>query len=97
MSIDSHVRLRVLILGGWSPGPLDSLRWAVRDECIDFFEPAMHMPPAGFRWCLTWEAVLLAMCAWVLIGVAPGLPLLQRCAFVLACVSALPVAVVLVE
>lgn len=52
--------LRVLVLGGWSPGPLPFLRHEFSDRCV-FFEPAMHMPPAGARWCCTWEAALLAI------------------------------------
>ena len=91
-------RTLVLILGGWSPGPLDALRWAMRDQEVDFLEPPLHMPPAGIRWCCTWEAVLLACCIWFVLVLVTGggaLPLVQRCALLLACMLALPAAVVL--
>ena len=52
-------RVRVLILGGWSPGPLDHLREQFANVC-DFVEPGLHMPPSGVRWCCTWECMLLA-------------------------------------
>ena len=61
-------RLNVLVLGGWSPGPLDALRWAVRNEPVDFHEPAMHMPPAGTRWCCTWQAALLGACVMIAVN-----------------------------
>ena len=91
-------RMLVLVLGGWSPGPLDALRWAMRDQEVDFLEPPLHMPPAGIRWCCTWEAVLLACCIWFVLVLVTGggaLPLVQRCALLLACMLALPAAVVL--
>mmetsp|Transcript_45250 Transcript_45250/g.145809 ORF Transcript_45250/g.145809 Transcript_45250/m.145809 type:complete len:330 (-) Transcript_45250:1142-2131(-) len=50
---------RVLVLGGWSGGPLDYLRRRWSGECT-FVEPPLHMPPQGARWCFTWEAALLA-------------------------------------
>ena len=59
-------RVRVLILGGWSPGPLDYIRDRFATECV-FFEPALHMPPVGINWCCTWQSALLAAalyCAW---------------------------------
>ena len=55
--------VRVLLLGGWSPGPLDFIRHAFADRCI-FVEPALHMPPSGVRWCCTWEALLIVVAAW---------------------------------
>lgn len=88
----------MLVLGGWSPGPLDPLRWAVRDQEVDFVEPPLHMPPAGIRWCCTWEAVLLACCIWLALFLLTGggaLPLVQRCVLLLGLVLALPAAVVL--
>ena len=91
-------RTLVLVLGGWSPGPLDALRWAMRDQEVDFLEPPLHMPPAGVRWCCTWEALLLACCIWCALFLLTGggaLPLVPRCALLLACVLALPAAVVL--
>lgn len=51
-------RVRVLVLGGWSPGPLEYLRDVFCGRCV-FVEPALHMPPHGARWCCTWECVLL--------------------------------------
>ena len=56
------------------------------------------MPPAGIRWCCTWEAVLLACCIWLalfLLTRGGSLPLVQRGAPLLASVLALPAAVVL--
>ena len=43
---DADERVRVLILGGWSPGPLDFLRERFATACV-FVEPALHMPPHG--------------------------------------------------
>jgi hypothetical protein len=61
---DSDVApVRVLILGGWSPGPLDYIQERFSATCT-FVEPALHMPPHGVRWCCTWEAALLAVVAW---------------------------------
>ncbi|CAJ1453067.1 unnamed protein product [Effrenium voratum] len=40
---------RVLVLGGWSPGPLDVLQARMDAE---FLEPSIPMPPSGCRWCL---------------------------------------------
>ena len=91
-------RTLVLVLGGWSPGPLDALRRAMRGHEVDFLEPPLHMPPAGIRWCCTWEAVLLACCLWLalfLLTRGGSLPLVQRGALLLASVLALPAAVVL--
>eukprot|EP00927_Polykrikos_kofoidii_P079854 TRINITY_DN76690_c0_g1_i1.p1 TRINITY_DN76690_c0_g1~~TRINITY_DN76690_c0_g1_i1.p1 ORF type:complete len:307 (+),score=35.94 TRINITY_DN76690_c0_g1_i1:96-923(+) len=42
---------RVLVLGGWSPGPLDVLRTTFSGD-VDFEEPSIPMPPSGCRWCL---------------------------------------------
>ena len=39
---DADGRVRVLVLGGWSPGPLDFLRERFANECV-FLEPALHM------------------------------------------------------
>lgn len=56
----------VLILGGWSPGPLQMLRHAWDPSTVIFYEPPLHMPPSGCRWCATWEAaLLLCWCAVV--------------------------------
>jgi hypothetical protein len=70
----------------------------MRDHKVDFIEPPLHMPPAGIRWCCTWEAVLLACCIWLalfLLTRGGSLPLVQRGALLLASVLALPAAVVL--
>ena len=64
--------VHVLVLGGWSPGPLDALRWAVRDKAVEFHEPPMHMPPAGCRWCCTWEAALLGALVYLCISLVAG-------------------------
>ena len=69
----SSRQLRVLLLGGWSPGPLDALQTFQLKNAgpgqhpvhLRFIEPAMHMPPAGVRWCCTWEAVLVGACCWL--------------------------------
>mmetsp|Transcript_30631 Transcript_30631/g.68829 ORF Transcript_30631/g.68829 Transcript_30631/m.68829 type:complete len:253 (+) Transcript_30631:55-813(+) len=50
-------RRRVLVLSGWSPGPLDVLRSRCPD--VDFLEPSIPMPPAGCRWCLNPFCLLL--------------------------------------
>lgn len=62
---------RVLILGGWSPGPLDLLK--LRLNSVEFREPSIPMPPAGFRWCANpcW-GLLLAYPVFAL-AVLPGL------------------------
>lgn len=56
-------RPRVLVVGGWSPGPLGILRQCFRH--VDFEEPAIPMPPAGCRWCLNpfWLVLVLYLCA----------------------------------
>lgn len=63
-------RRRVLVLGGWSPGPLDVLRSRFHSE-IEFEEPDIPMPPAGCRWCVNpcWILLitLLVFTPWLLI------------------------------
>ena len=69
---DDDDRVRVLVLGGWSPGPLAFLRTRFATSCI-FVEPELHMPPHGFNWCCTWQALALvsAPCgAWYFASVA---------------------------
>eukprot|EP00434_Breviolum_minutum_P041112 symbB.v1.2.036567.t1/scaffold5193.1/size29919/1 len=62
-------RQRVLVLGGWSPGPLDVLR--ARMDRVDFLEPNIPMPPSGCRWCLNpFCPLLLAVIFWLLPMVA---------------------------
>ena len=62
-----NARVRVLILGGHWPGPLDDLRSSVNEQDIDFLQPPLHMPPIGLRWCCTWQAILLVGCTCGLI------------------------------
>lgn len=52
-------RHRALVLGGWSPGPLEVLQRQLRE--VEFWEPAIPMPPAGLRWCLNpfWALLVL--------------------------------------
>lgn len=45
----------VLILGGWSPGPLNYLKYG-RRNCI-FLEPKIPTPPMGWSWCWDWSVV----------------------------------------
>ena len=59
-------KMQVLILGGWSPGPLDWLTQRFDAECV-FHEPSLPMPPVGCRWCMSPSVAFLA--AWLL-----GLP-----------------------
>lgn len=71
---------QVLLLGGWSAGPLDWLRAQFASTC-EFHEPLIPTPPAGCGWCVSPPIALLAL--W-LVGV-PGwilplhaLPILLR-------------------
>ena len=78
---DADDRVRVLVLGGWSPGPLDFLREHFATACI-FVEPALHMPPAGVNWCCTWQTALLAtaLCgAWYVASLTAVLAALAAC------------------
>ena len=66
--------VHVLILGGWSPGPLTYLQSRFRQDCV-FFEPTLPMPPVGCAWLCMWETVLLWLCgvvAWSLATDAQG-------------------------
>lgn len=62
-------RRRVLVLGGWSPGPLGILQHRMQAD-TDFEEPSIPMPPSGVRWCLNpfWALLLayLAVACWLL-------------------------------
>lgn len=97
----SDARIRVLILGGWSPGPLDTIRWVTRGDAIDFFEPPLHMPPAGCRWCCTWECLLICVCIYLTAGFSSGhmsasdWPAPLRILAVLGCILSIFLAVVL--
>jgi len=57
--------MRVLILGGWSPGPLDHLRGHFRE--FEFEEPPIPMPPSGCMWCMNPFCILLV--AYVCAGI----------------------------
>lgn len=48
----------VLILGGWSPGPLTVLKSRFHAQCL-FLEPAIPMPPVGVGWCASPSCLLL--------------------------------------
>ena len=61
----------MLILGGWSPGPLPQLAHTFRREAnfIDITS-SLHTPPCGLAWCCNpWLAVLLGY----LCGLVPWL------------------------
>ena len=45
------IRPVVLILGGWSPGPLNFIKRNFYGICR-FIEPSIPMPPVGCSWCL---------------------------------------------
>lgn len=58
-------RAQVLVLGGWSPGPLPALAHAFGGHC-DFHDitPSLHTPPCGLRWCCNpWLVALIAYVA----------------------------------
>lgn len=63
----------MLVLGGWSPGPLDMLRGQFRAD-VEFWEPTIPMPPSGLRWCVNPFWVLL------LVYIAAVLPVLMGAA-----------------
>ena len=95
----SSRQLRVLLLGGWSPGPLEALQtYQLEDgRALRFFEPAMHMPPAGLRWCCTWEAVLVGVCCWLALSALsdPRWPMQGRALLLLSSAIAVPASIVL--
>lgn len=49
----------VLILGGWSPGPLDFIKRNFYGTCT-FIEPSIPMPPMGCSWCFDISMAMLA-------------------------------------
>lgn len=59
--INKDDRLRVLILGGWSPGPLEYIERSFAADA-KFHAPSLHMPPAGLKWLCMWESVTLVTC-----------------------------------
>lgn len=42
---------RILILGGWSPGPLNHLKNYLQHRNCVIIEPNIPMPPMGCSWC----------------------------------------------
>lgn len=51
----------VLILGGWSPGPLNYIKKSLHSQCI-FVEPKIPIPPVGCLWLYDpWTAALLGL------------------------------------
>lgn len=92
----SQRAITVAILGGWSPGPLDDLKWRFRERCT-FVEPSsLPMPPVGVSWCadpfcvlLLADVVLLTwLCSWLSssAGLSSGLILLAVCGVLVAAV-----------
>ena len=65
---DDGRRRVVLVLGGWSDGPLALLRATFKDRCT-FVQPALPMPPVGLRWLWNPYVVLLLAA----LGVFPSL------------------------
>lgn len=63
----------VLILGGWSPGPLLYLKRNFYRQCI-FVEPAIPIPPVGISWCCNGAMLALlgalAFMIWACIALA---------------------------
>lgn len=53
-------RPTVLILGGWSPGPLNLIKRNFYGIC-SFLEPSIPMPPMGCSWCLDIGMAMLAV------------------------------------
>ncbi|KAL7579310.1 hypothetical protein ACA910_013993 [Epithemia clementina (nom. ined.)] len=51
----------VLILNGWSPGPLWYLKRTLRQQqtSLRIIEPVLDMPPVGIRWCCNTRFALL--------------------------------------
>ena len=85
---------RILILGGWSPGPLHHLKYYLKQKNCVVIEPNIPMPPMGCSWCcdVSMFALLavLGLMMWGcisvqhtrgarLIIVAVSLVLLRRC------------------
>ena len=91
MKTPRDARVRVLVLGGWSPGPLAHLREQFAESCV-FVEPALHMPPHGVRWCCTWEFLLLAVAAFSALK-ALALPGWWKLALSLPALAILPILV----
>mmetsp|Transcript_11769 Transcript_11769/g.26147 ORF Transcript_11769/g.26147 Transcript_11769/m.26147 type:complete len:241 (-) Transcript_11769:21-743(-) len=54
---------RMLVLGGWSPGPLWEI--AARRPDIEICEPSIPMPPVGIRWLF--NPYLLVLVLYILV------------------------------
>jgi hypothetical protein len=63
----------VLVLGGWSPGPLPYLKRAYHGRCT-FLEPRIPMPPVGFSWCLDCGMGMLVLIIALVIWAYVALP-----------------------
>ena len=50
---------RILILGGWSPGPLNHLKNFLQQRNCVVIEPSIPMPPMGCSWCCDISMVAL--------------------------------------
>mmetsp|Transcript_4161 Transcript_4161/g.6499 ORF Transcript_4161/g.6499 Transcript_4161/m.6499 type:complete len:244 (-) Transcript_4161:278-1009(-) len=50
----------ILVLGGWSPGPLNHLKYCLRRRCL-FLEPSIPMPPVGCLWLLDWTVLAIVI------------------------------------
>jgi len=59
MTTTRNATIKVLVLGGWSPGPLSYLKRRFRSDRFVFVEPAIPMPPMGFAWC--WDPFCLLL------------------------------------
>ena len=96
-----NARVRVLLLGGWTSGPLAAIRASVTvDEPIDFLQPALHMPPIGTAWAATWEALLLGCCVWIILAllISTGVWVsMMRPEFWMCCISLPPLTVMLIR
>lgn len=59
--------VNIMILGGWSPGPLPYLTRGIRRNC-HFYQPNIPMPPVGCTWCCDKGFVallaVLALMSW---------------------------------
>ncbi|KAL1512214.1 hypothetical protein AB1Y20_005477 [Prymnesium parvum] len=86
-------RSQVLLLGGWTPGPLHWLRAEFADGC-DFHEPRIPTPPVGCDWCCSPPVLLLVgWCVgiprWVLPDAFDAIPVVIRLLLDLGIVCAL--------
>mmetsp|Transcript_27613 Transcript_27613/g.42481 ORF Transcript_27613/g.42481 Transcript_27613/m.42481 type:complete len:246 (-) Transcript_27613:280-1017(-) len=50
----------IIILGGWSPGPLNQMKRFLQSRCV-FIEPSIPTPPVGCSWCLDKSVLALAI------------------------------------